>query len=101
MASSNITGVAHSGITAPEACQTRIFEYLHPEDVLNDPTIPVAEKRCILSSCLSDIRAVDHMPSYRQLDNGALVHLDDIYDALRRLDGGSQPPGWHCGLQAA
>lgn len=49
------------------------------------------EKRALLASWLSDNRAVEHLHGYRQLDNGALVRLEDICEALRKL---AELPRW-------
>jgi len=48
--------------------------------------LSIAEKREILSSWASDARAVPDSPALRRLDNGAMVVIDDILDALRTLD---------------
>lgn len=60
--------------------------HLDPEDLRFDDLLSRDQKRAILADWASDARAVEHVPGYRQLDNGALVWLDDIWAALRELD---------------
>jgi hypothetical protein len=54
----------------------------------------VEEKRSLLASWASDARGVVDAPALRQLDNGAIVFIDDILDALKQLDesGGRPSP---------
>ena len=91
MAPVNLSPDRFHPVHGPQSCRGT-DDHSTPEDVLRDRSLSLAEKRALLASWLSDIRAVEHMPSYRQLDNGALVRLDDIYDALRKLD--EQPTRW-------
>lgn len=58
----------------------------HPDDVLADPALTADEKREILAGWASDDHAVRDAPSLRQLDSGAVVHIDEILGALRTLD---------------
>jgi len=69
--------------------------FTHPDDVLSDPFLSQSEKRAILASWVSDARAVESAPALRQLDNGAVVRLDDILQALKALDreSSSDPSG--------
>ncbi|WP_245408389.1 hypothetical protein [Zhengella mangrovi] len=61
--------------------------YEHPNDVLADPTLELAEKRAILSSWVSDACAVESMPSLRKPPGmPAPIPFDVIMDALHRLD---------------
>lgn len=57
-----------------------------PDDIVDDPTLTLAQKRAILASWASDARAVVNAPALRQLDNGDVVDIDTILDALKRLD---------------
>ncbi|MDB5507353.1 MAG: hypothetical protein JWR75_1991 [Devosia sp.] len=57
-----------------------------PDDVLNDPDLTVADKRAVLANWASDIRAVRNRPALRRLDNGAVVDIDAILAAMKRLD---------------
>ena len=59
-----------------------------PADILNDPSLSKDEKRAILASWASDARAVPDAPLLRQLDNGSVVDVDCVLDAIRSLDGG-------------
>jgi len=69
--------------------------FTHPDDVLSDPFLSQSEKRAILASWVSDARALESAPALRQLDNGAVVRLDDILQALKALDreSSSDPSG--------
>ena len=57
-----------------------------PADVLVDKTLSKADKRAILASWASDARAVEDAPALRQLDDHSLVDIDQILEALKRLD---------------
>ena len=61
--------------------------YENPEEIIHGSQLSIAEKRDILSSWASDARAVPDAPSLRRLDNGAVVSIRDILDALKVLDG--------------
>jgi hypothetical protein len=72
---------------------------MHPDDVMNNLQLTRAQKREILASWASDARAVHDMPALRQLDNGAIVRVDDVLRALRALDDddvwiGRHAPAW-------
>jgi hypothetical protein len=59
----------------------------HPRDVLKDPHLDLPDKRAILSSWASDASAVQDEPTLRWLlGTVGPVPLDDIRDALARLD---------------
>jgi hypothetical protein len=60
--------------------------YTHPDDVTNDPKLTTAEKRAVLASWISDVRAMENAPSLRRLDSGAVVEVDAILQALGLLD---------------
>jgi hypothetical protein len=68
-----------------------------PEEIVCDPNLNPDEKREMLASWLSDIRAVPDAPAWRQLDNGTFVRVDEVSHALRVLDGSpassEQAPG--------
>jgi len=70
---------------------------MRPEQVVADPRLDQAEKRELLASWASDVRAVPNAPELRQLDNGAIVRIGDILRALKSLDGGvdSKQTRWH------
>ena len=59
---------------------------MHPGEVAADPRLTPAQKRAVLASWASDVRAVPNAPALRQLDNGAVVRIDDVLQALRSLD---------------
>jgi hypothetical protein len=54
--------------------------------VRSDPKLTTAEKRAVLASWISDVRAVEDAPSLRWLDSGAVVEVDAILQALVSLD---------------
>jgi hypothetical protein len=65
---------------------SRVAMLGYPNDVLSHPGLADSEKRSILASWASDARAVENAPALRQLDNGAVVSVDEILQALRALD---------------
>jgi hypothetical protein len=70
-----------------------IFE--HPRDVVSHPDFDLAEKRAILASWASDASAIASCPSLRAPTGlKAPVTIDEILEALCKLDGGPRhPPG--------
>jgi hypothetical protein len=80
----------------------------HPSQVLKNPTMTAAEKRSLLSSWVSAARPLQdypvllrldggdlitpHYPGVRQLEDGRLVILDELFRALKRLDEGEDRP---------
>jgi hypothetical protein len=72
--------------TSEEGQNSSIPFLARPEEILRDATLSKEEKRAVLASWLSDARALPDAPRWRQLDNGALVDVDDLYAALRVLD---------------
>jgi hypothetical protein len=60
-----------------------------PLDVVSDTHMPIAAKRALLASWASDARAVPNCPALRRLDDGNLVLIDDVLNALKQLDRGS------------
>ncbi|MGY3479492.1 hypothetical protein [Bradyrhizobium ottawaense] len=72
--------------------------FSHPREVVADPNLGLAEKRAILASWASDASAIASCPALRSPDGlKAPVHIDEILEALRALDGNgprdSNPPG--------
>jgi hypothetical protein len=69
--------------------------YAHPRDVVANPTLSLAEKRAILASWASDASAIASCPTLRAPEGlEEPVHIDEILDALRALDGDPRhPPG--------
>ena len=68
--------------------------FRHPRDVVADPALSLSEKRAILASWASDASAIASCPALRAPE-AAPVHIDDIFEALRALDGigPPNPPG--------
>jgi hypothetical protein len=74
--------------------------YDSPDEVVNDPQLCDAEKRIILSSWASDMFAVESCPGLRDIPGmGHTLRLADILAALRRLDGGDDPPRGEIGAR--
>ncbi len=82
----NDTSRSKSAQAMSSSCLTTSF--MKPEEVLDDPGLTQAEKREVLASWASDVRAVPGAPQLRQLDNGAVVRVDDVLRALKSLDAG-------------
>ncbi len=59
--------------------------HTNPQSVLRAATMTVKEKRSLLASWASDARAVPDHPGVRRLDDGRILELDDILDALKQL----------------
>ncbi len=57
-----------------------------PQAVVRDPGMNVAEKRALLASWASDAHAVPDHPALRRLEDGRILEIDDILDALKQLD---------------
>ena len=67
--------------------------YLHPFDVAHHPSLEPEVKRAILASWASDRHAVENHPTMRkppELENP--VPIDDVFAALRSLDGPNRQP---------
>src|SRR3569623_3768130 len=58
-----------------------------PLDIVRDPDMSIEAKRALLASWASDARTVPNCPALRRLDDGILVLIDDVLDALKLLDG--------------
>ncbi|MBC7736023.1 MAG: hypothetical protein H7245_02090 [Candidatus Saccharibacteria bacterium] len=61
-------------------------DLIDPLAVVREPTMTTDEKRALLASWASDRRAIPDNPALRQLDDGRHVAIDDVLEALRRLD---------------
>ena len=60
---------------------------LAPEDIVRDRNMSTEDKRALLASWASDVRAVPNCPALRRLDDGNLVLIDEVLTALKMLDG--------------
>lgn len=58
-----------------------------PDDIVHDAGMTLEAKRALLASWASDARAVPNCPALRRLDDGKVVLIDDVLDALKQLDG--------------
>jgi len=72
--------------TANDKVSEAFSVFTHPDEVMSNPALTRTEKRAILASWVSDIRAVMNQPALRQLDNGAVVQVRDVLRALKSLD---------------
>jgi hypothetical protein len=66
--------------------ERRSRTFAHPEQVVDDQELTLADKRSLLASWASDALGVEDSPSLRQLPSGAVVRVDDIMAALKSLD---------------
>ena len=66
--------------------------FQRPDEVVSDPNMSPAEKRALLASWASDVRAVPGAPARRQLEDGSHVEIDDILGALQALEAGGAAP---------
>jgi hypothetical protein len=66
-------------------------EFNRPDEVLGDPEMTREEKRALLASWASDAHAVPGLPSMRRLEDGSLIDVDEILQALKALDAASDP----------
>ena len=72
---------------ALERCLRPAVGFSHPRDVLKDPDLQLDQKRAVLASWASDASVVQDDPSLRWLLGAPEpVPLDDVLDALSRLD---------------
>ena len=70
------------------------YHWSKPAQVLRDPALSTDEKRALLASWASDAHAVEDAPSLRRLEDGTVLHIDSILEALKALDrpqGRSRP----------
>jgi len=67
---------------------TKLLDYVHPNEVVQDDTLPVMEKRALLCAWASDACAVESRPGFRWLPGtpGPIL-VDHVLTALRTLDG--------------
>lgn len=83
--------------SVPIAMGADPIPHTHPNDVVEDATLTLDDKRRLLASWASDANAVSDRPSLRQLGNGAQVSVRAIVDALKMLDDGEY--AGPCGVQ--
>lgn len=80
--------ISHPELPPAESPQRLATGFMHPDEVVSDLRLTHAEKREILASWASDVHAVPDAPALRQLDNGAVVRIDDVLRALKSLNEG-------------
>jgi hypothetical protein len=78
--------------TSPRGADVPFSSILQrPDEVLGNPEMTREEKRALLASWASDARAVPGLPSMRRLEDGSLIDVDEILQALKALDAASDP----------
>ena len=83
--------ISRPELPSAETPQRFATGFMHPDAVVSDLRLTHAEKREILASWASDACAVPDAPALRQLDNGAVVCINDVLRALKSLDEGEAP----------
>jgi hypothetical protein len=83
--------MTRTSVSAPAAFARGCHDYellsvCHPDEIVDRAGMTVETKRAVLAAWASDAHAVEGAPALRQLDSGAVVRVDDILSALRRLD---------------
>ncbi len=65
----------------------KFMDYVHPNEVVQDNSLSLTEKRTLLCTWASDLCAVESRPGFRWLPGtpGPIL-VDHIFTALRRLD---------------
>jgi hypothetical protein len=77
----------------PQAVPARGQGYQTVDDVLNDASLNVLQKRAILSSWASDLWAIESCPWLREVPGvRSPLRVSEIFAALRALDDGDTPP---------
>ncbi|MBR1221514.1 hypothetical protein JQ557_26180 [Bradyrhizobium sp. U87765 SZCCT0131] len=80
-------------VNKAEAFNHPALQYASPNDVLNDATLSIDEKRALLSSWASDAYAVESQPGLREVPGVAhRLRLADILAALKQLGEDTDPP---------
>jgi hypothetical protein len=75
-----------AGKSPPTHCEFDHQIFGHPDDVLEDTRLSIAQKRALLASWATDANAVPHLPTLRQLPDGSMIKVDEILRALKSLD---------------
>lgn len=70
----------------PMVSDSDLVGYSRPCEVADDPELTLARRRELLAYWASDIHAVAGAPALRSLATGVTVGIDEIMEALRRLD---------------
>jgi hypothetical protein len=79
-------GRSEIALPANDLLSRKSVVFAHPDEVLGDAELSIADKRSLLASWVSDAFSVENSPSLRQLTSGAVVRVDDIMAALKSLD---------------
>jgi len=80
--------ISYAELGAAGSPRSPARSFMHPDEVVSDLRLTQAEKREILACWASDVHAVANAPALRQLDNGAVVRVDDILQALKSVNDG-------------
>jgi hypothetical protein len=73
-------------LSAADLLSRKSRAFTHPQEVLDDRGLKLADKRAPLASWALDALAVENSPSLRQLASGAVVRVDTIIDVSKSLD---------------
>ncbi|PZA12064.1 hypothetical protein DNX69_08550 [Rhodopseudomonas palustris] len=93
MRSTNFEHSYAPGAASVTASRPSATVYDHPDQVLRDDALSIADKRAILSSWASDANAVEQQPWLRLAPGHRNpVPLRAILDALKWLDDDEPPP---------
>jgi len=79
-------GQPNIALPADDLILNKSLIFTHPQEVLDDQELTLADKRSLLASWASDALACEDSPSFRRLMSGAVVRVDDIMAALQSLD---------------
>jgi hypothetical protein len=81
--------IIRSELEPAESLDCVVKGFAHPDEVVSDLRLTHTEKRETLAFWASDVHAVPGAPALRQLDGGAVVHIDDVLQALSSLNEGA------------
>ena len=70
-------------LPADDLLLRRSQTFAHPEEVVDDQELTLADKRSLLASWAADALAVEDAPSLRQLASGAVVHVERRHGRIK------------------
>jgi hypothetical protein len=73
-------------LPADDLLSRKLRTCAHPDEVVDDQQLTLADNRSLLASWASDALAVEDAPSMHRLASGAVVCVDDFIAALKSLD---------------
>ncbi len=81
--------IIRSELEPAESLDCVVKGFAHPDQAVSDVRLTHTEKCEALAFSASDVHAVPGAPALRQLDGGAVVHIDDVLQALNSLNEGA------------